>query len=134
MKMKSLRSFVFPLLILGMMIMATLSCDKDDDFKLEGTWNIDKVEMYMGTQLIEEFTTVNAGTITFNANGTGSATDNQGTDSFNWTLSGSNLTIIEEDVTIVMTLTTMEKDLMVAEFTETFDEMTFNVVMTLSKK
>ncbi len=127
------KSFVYPLLVLGMIITVTISCDKDDDFKLEGTWNIDKMEMYMGSTLVEEFTSVNAGTVTFNANGTGTATDSQGTDSFTWSLSGNSLTITDDDESTVMTLTTMERDLMVAEFTETWDEMTFKVVMTLSR-
>ncbi len=116
------------------MVIAFSGCSKDDDdngFNIVGTWNIDKVEVYMGDMLID--TDVDDGTVTFNADGTGSATDSDGTDTFNWSLSGNQLTISDDEETTVMTLTTMEKNLMVAEFNETFEDINFNVVMTLTR-
>lgn len=116
------------------MVIAFSGCSKDDDdkFDIVGTWNIDKAEVYMGDMLIDA--DVDDGTVTFNSNGTGSATDSDGTDTFNWSLSGNKLTISDDEETTVMTLTTMEKNLMVAEFEETFEEITFKIVMTMSRK
>jgi hypothetical protein len=133
MKRLKFKNFFYTLLVLGFIIPATLSCDKDDDFEITGTWNIDKIEVFMGGELIEEFSETNAGTVTFNANGTGSTTDFEGTHSFTWSLSGDKLTVTDEDGPVAMTLTTMEPKRMVAEFKETWENMTLDFVMTLSK-
>ena len=59
--------------------------------------------------------------------------DSDGTDSFNWSLSGNKLTIIDDEETVVLTLTTMEPKKMVGELNETWEDMTFRVVTTFSK-
>jgi hypothetical protein len=133
MKRLQFKNFVYTVLILGFIIPTTLSCDKDDEFQITGTWNVDKVETYMGGDIMEEFTVVNDGTVTFNADGTGISTDSEGTESFSWSLSGNQLTISDVEETIVLTLTTMESKRMVGEFTETWEEITVKVVTTMSK-
>jgi hypothetical protein len=112
------------------MLIVFSSCSKDG-FEIEGTWNLDKVETYMGGELIE--TNENEGTITFNSGGTGTATDDGETDEFNWTLIDNTLTIVFDDETTILTLTTKTEDKMVGEFEETWEGITFKVVITMTK-
>ncbi len=117
-------------LAMSAMLIVFSSCSKDG-FEIEGTWNVDKVETYMGGELID--TSENEGTVTFNSDGTGSATDDGETDEFNWTLIDDTLTLLFDDETTILTLTTKTEDKMLGEFEETWEEVTFKVVITMTK-
>lgn len=120
-------------LAFGLILFAFSGCSKDDEdkFDIVGTWNVDKVEIYFEGELMQ--TIENDGTFTFNADGTGTVIDDEGTDTFEWSLSGDKLTITDDEGTIVVTLTTMEGNKMVGEFEETFEEITFKVIMSMTK-
>lgn len=117
-------------LAMSAMLIAFSSCSKDG-FEIEGTWNVDKVETYMGGELIE--TDENEGTVTFNSDGTGSAIDDEETDEFNWTLIDDTLTLVFDDETTILNLTTKTEDKMVGEFEETWEEVTYKVVISMTK-
>lgn len=117
-------------LAMSAMLIVFSSCSKDG-FEIEGTWNVDKVETYMGGELIE--TDENEGTVTFNSDGTGSAIDDEETDEFNWTLIDDTLTLVFDDETTILNLTTKTEDKMVGEFEETWEEVTYKVVISMTK-
>jgi len=120
-------------LAFGLILFAFSGCSKDDEdkFDIVGTWNVDKVEIYVEGELME--TIENDGTFTFNADGTGTVVDDEGTDTFEWSLSGDKLTITDDEGITEVTLTTMERNKMVGEFEETWEEITFKVVLTMTK-
>lgn len=117
-------------LAMSTMLIVFSSCSKDG-FEIEGTWNVDKVETYVGGELIE--TDENEGTVTFNSDGTGSAIDDEETDEFNWTLIDDTLTLVFDDETTILNLTTKTEDKMVGEFEETWEEVTYKVVISMTK-
>jgi hypothetical protein len=127
--MKKLKLFAF----IGLLAMVFTACEKDDDFTIVGKWNVDKTTISAslnGIPLGEDEVTLNDGWIEFNNGGTGIYDDN-GT--FNWTLSGSNLTITDPEETIVLKLTKMEKNKVVGEYTDSYTEgdLTVNVKMVI---
>lgn len=117
------------LLVLGAFLFALGSCSKDDDddFSIVGSWQQVKSELVISTGVpgAPEFTFADEDpvTITFNANGTGSFVDEDGTEAFNWALTGNKLTLTEGNVSQVFTLTTMTENRVVAEAQLNRDEL-----------
>lgn len=96
------------------------ACSKDDDdFDIVGTWTHEKTEVtfsFMGMSDTE--TDPGDGTVTFNSDHSGYATDLDGNkDEFTWQLSGRDLTIIDEldGDELRLKLTTRSSSRMVAE-------------------
>jgi hypothetical protein len=111
------------------MVIAFSGCSKDDDFSMVGTWTQEssKFEINMGIPGMDGFTMEDndPATIVFNADGTGTATDDEGTDTFNWSLSGNELSITDPatNFTTKLTLTTMTDKRVVGEQTLTQAEL-----------
>ncbi len=131
-------------LSIAMMAILFTSCSKEKKLanRLEGTWNIDKLEGTItpaggGAGTPVSFTQV--GTFTFKDDGTGSnsivlfgQTEN-GT--FNWTNTATTVTITQSGQTpTVLTVTTNEKTKQVWTATETDATTTSTFTYTLSKK
>lgn len=116
------------LTVIGAFLMALGSCSKDDDdFTIVGTWQQVKSELIISSGMPGApdltFTDDDPLTIIFNADGTGSFVDEEGTDNFTWVLSGKQLTISEGSIAQVFTLTTMNEDRVVAESELDRDEL-----------
>lgn len=116
------------------LILLFSACSKDDDFSITGTWNHEKTEarFYMGSILLETMEEPGEGTITFNDDGTGTATSDFGPSTFQWSLSGNNLTLTETGQSLTFELTTKRENRIVAEsgftmqeFSELFEEFEF---------
>lgn len=120
-------------MLFGMLALLLLGCSKDDEFSIIGKWNIDKITMsyYQGSTLVQTYSQVDSpendlGWVEFKDGGTGVDNEN-GT--FTWTLSGNNLTVVSENETLDLKLTTKEKKKLVGEATQTITEE--NVTYTL---
>jgi hypothetical protein len=131
--MRKLRLLAF----VGALAIIFSACEKDEDFTIVGKWNVDKTTISLslnGIPLGEDEVSVNDGWIEFKSGGTG-IYDDSGT--FNWTLSGSNLTITDPEETIVLKLTKMEENKVVGEFSESYTEdgltVTMKMVIELSR-
>ncbi|MGB9745842.1 MAG: hypothetical protein ACPLXM_02820 [Bacteroidales bacterium] len=135
--MKQLRS----IFLLGTFALLLFGCSKDEEFSILGKWNIDKITMsyYQGSTLVQTMSQVDSpdndlGWVEFKDGGTGS--DNEG-GTFTWTLSGSNLTVVTDNETLALKLTTKEKKKLVGEATETINEgeatYTLKTVIELSR-
>lgn len=119
------------LLAMMAMVIAFSGCSKDDDddFSIVGTWQQESFEMAVnfGVPGVDDMVFADDEgedvTITFNEDGTGSATDSDGTDSFTWTLSGDVLTISDNEMDLSLNLTTKTKSRLVGEQSLTKDEM-----------
>ena len=105
------------------------SKDDDDDFSIVGTWQQESFSLTvdfgipgMDPMVIDEDDDEDV-TITFNDDGTGYSSDSEGTESFNWTLSGNQLTISDVDMSLTLTLTTMTNSRVVGEQSLTAEEM-----------
>ncbi len=106
--------------------------DDDDDFNIVGTWQQESIVMAvdlgvpdMDDMIIDEQEDEDV-TITFNEDGTGSATHAEGTDTFNWTLTGDVLTISYsemDEMDLSLNLTTKTDSRLVGEQTLTKEEM-----------
>ncbi len=126
--MKKTRLF---LLAMMAMVIAFSGCSKDDDddFSIVGTWQQESFEMAVdfGVPGVDDMVLADDEgddvTITFNDDGTGSATDSEGTEPFTWTLSGDVLTISDEQMNMSLTLTTKTDSRLVGEQTMTKEEM-----------
>lgn len=126
--MKKTRLF---LLAMMAMVIAFSGCSKDDDddFSIVGTWQQETFEMAVnfGIPGVDDMVIADDEgedvTITFNEDGTGSATDSEGTDAFTWTLSGDVLTISDNEMDLSVNLTTKTDSRLVGEQTLTKDEM-----------
>lgn len=97
------------------------------------------MSLYQGSTLLQTASEVDSpendlGWIEFKDGGTG--TDNEGGD-FTWTLSSNKLTVVSEEETLNITLTTKEKKKLVGEVSETFTEegvtYTAKTIIELSK-
>lgn len=144
------------------MMISVVGCSKDDnnndELSIVGTWQQESSDI-----------TVNAGipgiapqtipdddpaTVVFNSNGTGTRTGLESTDNFSWTLAGDRLTLVFDDNTLILNLTTHTRDRLVGEqnFTlaeiiasglldeetlelmQMFPNLTAQVVMTLTRE
>lgn len=140
--MKTLRLFT----LIGIILFAGTSCQKEEKFTLVGKWNFDKVTMSLfvndipvGNEIKE-----NVGWIQFNQDKTGTILtyadeENQGDESeesFTWTLVGNQLTLTSNEgenifMDVPLTLTTMDPKFVVAEttITEDLEGVIFKVVV-----
>lgn len=125
--MKKLKLFAF----IGLLAMVFTACEKDDEFTIVGKWNIDKTTLSLtlnGVPLGEDEVTLNDGWVEFESDGTGVDDTNE---TFNWTLSGSDLTITYVDETMVLKLTTKEKNKVVGEYSESYTEDGLTIAMKM---
>ncbi len=92
-------------------------CEKDDEFSIVGTWNVDKLKISNSGELITE--TSAAGTLTFNTDesGTFELVGYSGIGDFTWSLTGNILVIsgIGEGVDGNYTLVEKEDDFVVIQ-------------------
>lgn len=135
--MRKLRLFA---IVAAIALMFT-ACSDDDDFSVEGKWNIVKetTNVYSGTSatgtpLTTLTETQDLGWIMFNSDGTG--IDNEDY-TFTWTLKGDKLAINQDGEEVTLTLTTKDGGKMVGYFQETFTEdegdMTVKVIIEFAK-
>ena len=135
--MRKLRLFA---IVAAIALMFT-ACSDDDDFSVEGKWNIVKetTNIYLGTSatgtpLTTLTETQDLGWIMFNSDGTG--IDNEDY-TFTWTLKGDKLAINQDGEEVTLTLTTKDGGKMVGYFQETFTEdegdMTVKVIIEFAK-
>lgn len=140
--MKALRLFT----LIGLILLASTSCQKEEKFTLVGKWNFDKVNMslFMNDIPVGNEVKENVGWIQFNKDKTGTILtyadeENQEPEteeSFTWTLVGNQLTITtyegdNEFLDVPLTLTTMDPKFVVAEttITEEWEGVIFKVVV-----
>lgn len=135
--MRKLRLFA---LVAAVALMFT-ACSDDDDFSVEGKWNIVKetTNVYSGTSATGTpvYTcteTQDLGWIQFNSDGTGIDSEDY---TFTWTLKGDKLAINQDGEEVTLTLTTKDGGKMVGYFQETFTEdegdMTVKVIIEFAK-
>ena len=87
--MKILKLFAF----VGVFAILFAGCEKEDDFSIVGSWNVNTLKIMMGTEVISESPA--AGTLVFNADKTGNyaLVGEYGNGEFSWNLTGDNLQI-----------------------------------------
>ncbi|HOA09903.1 MAG: lipocalin family protein [Bacteroidales bacterium] len=135
--MRKLRLFA---IVAAIALMFT-ACSDDDDFSVEGKWNIVKetTNVYSGTSAtgtpVYTYTeTQDLGWIQFNSDGTGIDSEDY---TFTWTLKGDKLAINQDGEEVTLTLTTKDGGKMVGYFQETFTEdegdMTVKVIIEFAK-
>lgn len=135
--MRKLRLFA---IVAAIALMVT-ACSDDDDFSVEGKWNIVKetTNVYSGTSAtgtpVYTYTeTQDLGWIQFNSDGTGIDSEDY---TFTWTLKGDKLAINQDGEEVTLTLTTKDGGKMVGYFQETFTEdegdMTVKVIIEFAK-
>ncbi|HOC36708.1 MAG TPA: lipocalin family protein [Tenuifilaceae bacterium] len=135
--MRKLRLFA---IVAAIALMFT-ACSDDDDFSVEGKWNIVKetTNVYSGTSATgtPAYTyteTQDLGWIQFNSDGTGIDSEDY---TFTWTLKGDKLAINQDGEEVTLTLTTKDGGKMVGYFQETFTEdegdMTVKVIIEFAK-
>lgn len=135
--MRKLRLFA---IVAAIALMVT-ACSDDDDFSVEGKWNIVKetTNVYSGTSATGTpvYTcteTQDLGWIQFNSDGTGIDSEDY---TFTWTLKGDKLAINQDGEEVTLTLTTKDGGKMVGYFQETFTEdegdMTVKVIIEFAK-
>ena len=135
--MRKLRLFA---IVAAIALMFT-ACSDDDDFSVEGKWNIVKetTNVYSGTSAtgtpVYSYTeTQDLGWIQFNSDGTGIDSEDY---TFTWTLKGDKLAINQDGEEVTLTLTTKDGGKMVGYFQETFTEdegdMTVKVIIEFAK-
>jgi len=135
--MRKLRLFA---IVAAIALMFT-ACSDDDDFSVEGKWNIVKetTNIYLGTSatgtpLTTLTETQDLGWIQFNSDGTGIDSEDY---TFTWTLKGDKLAINQDGEEVTLTLTTKDGGKMVGYFQETFTEdegdMTVKVIIEFAK-
>lgn len=111
------------LLALAFIVLGFTSCEDDESFDITGTWTQEKSEVSFSADIpgLQDFsfTDDEPVTITFNADGTGEAISEDGTDSFNWSLNEDQLTISDDEMPLTLTLTTMTDTRVVGEQTIT---------------
>jgi hypothetical protein len=118
------------LLAAMIMMISVAGCSKDDDnneLSIVGTWQQEVDELTInpnvpgiGPQPIPYDDTA---TVVFNSNGTGTRTSEDGTDNFSWTLDGNRITIVFDDRTLILNLTTHTHNRLVAEQNFTMNEI-----------
>jgi len=125
--------------LLGFFALMFSGCTKDLGELIVGTWDVDKItyETYVAGELIESEQDLNVGQITFKSGGAGFWVEGEDSEDITWSSEGENLTIITNDGTISLKMTTMESDKMVGEFVETVTAFgitsTFKMKIYLSK-
>ena len=135
--MRKLRLFA----IVAAIALMFSACSDDDDFSVEGKWNIVKetTNVYLGTSATgtPAYTyteTQDLGWIQFNSDGTGIDSEDY---TFTWTLKGDKLAINQDGEEVTLTLTTKDGGKMVGYFQETFTEdegdMTVKVIIEFAK-
>jgi len=135
--MRKLRLFA----IVAAIALMFSACSDDDDFSVEGKWNIVKetTNVYSGTSAtgtpVYTYTeTQDLGWIQFNSDGTGIDSEDY---TFTWTLKGDKLAINQDGEEVTLTLTTKDGGKMVGYFQETFTEdegdMTVKVIIEFAK-
>lgn len=121
----------FMLLAMMAFIIAFSGCSKDDDddFSIVGTWQQESLQMAVDfgvpgvdDMVIDEQEGEDV-TITFNEDGTGSATDSEGTEAFTWSLTGDVLTISDNEMDLTLNLTTKTDSRLVGEQTMTKEQL-----------
>lgn len=126
--MKKLKFFT----LIAVIAMLFTACNKEDEFSILGTWNMDKMvqKMTEGNETME-YTINNPGTITFNADGTGVNWEDQ---TFEWLLSGKLLTVTPEGSNdMEFTLTTATNSKVVAKMAETDNGVLYEFFIYLSR-
>ena len=118
------------------------ACSDDDDFSVEGKWNIVKetTNVYSGTSAtgtpVYTYTeTQDLGWIQFNSDGTGIDSEDY---TFTWTLKGDKLAINQDGEEVTLTLTTKDGGKMVGYLQETYTDeeegdMTVKVIIEFAK-
>ena len=133
------RGLLPPVLILAMGI-AFVGCDKKDDNNkhniagpggndngvtydttLVGTWNL-IMSFVNGERLPDEF--LPDLSITVNGDGSGSGVEDGEQFTFSWSTNGSNLTVIDEDSTVITAVYSVNGDTLAMAYTDTWDDST----------
>lgn len=126
MKRTGLLLFAFAAIVIAF---SGCSKDDDDDFSIVGTWQQESFSLTVdfGVPGIDPMVLADEddedATITFNDNGTGSFNDIDGSEPFTWSLTGDQLTISDDEMSITLTLTTMTDSRVVGEQSLTAQEM-----------
>lgn len=137
-----LQKFTPVLLVAVMFVVAGCSKTKKLTKRLEGTWNVDKMEgVYTptGSVIGYSFSWTNLGTYTFKDDMTGSYSmvinGSASNGSFNWTNTETTVTTTESGNTPeIFTVTTNEKTKQVWTGSQSDADGTMNYTITLSKK
>ena len=140
--MKTLKFLAF----VGILALAFTSCKKEEEFTLVGKWNVDKVTTtaFVNGQQVHHEEETNQGWIQFFSGNTG-VDDDGGT--FQWSLSGDNLTITFDDpdegemasFTFKLTTKTLQKIVAESTFEESYEiegqvyTVSVNLILELSK-
>ncbi|HNV80403.1 MAG: lipocalin family protein [Tenuifilaceae bacterium] len=140
--MKTLKFLAF----VGILALAFTSCKKEEEFTLVGKWNVDKVTTtaFLNGQQVHHEEETNQGWIQFFSGNTG-VDDDGGT--FQWSLSGDNLTITFDDpdegemasFTFKLTTKTLQKIVAESTFEESYEiegqvyTVSVNLILELSK-
>ena len=140
--MKTLKFLAF----VGILALAFTSCKKEEEFTLVGKWNVDKVTTtaFLNGQQVHHEEETNQGWIQFFSENTG-VDDDGGT--FQWSLSGDNLTITFDDpdegemasFTFKLTTKTLQKIVAESTFEESYEiegqvyTVSVNLILELSK-
>ena len=140
--MKTLKFLAF----VGILTLAFTSCKKEEEFTLVGKWNVDKVTTtaFLNGQQVHHEEETNQGWIQFFSGNTG-VDDDGGT--FQWSLSGDNLTITFDDpdegemasFTFKLTTKTLQKIVAESTFEESYEiegqvyTVSVNLILELSK-
>ena len=140
--MKTLKFLAF----VGILALAFTSCKKEEEFTFVGKWNVDKVTTtaFLNGQQVHHEEETNQGWIQFFSGNTG-VDDDGGT--FQWSLSGDNLTITFDDpdegemasFTFKLTTKTLQKIVAESTFEESYEiegqvyTVSVNLILELSK-
>jgi len=134
--MKKLKLFVF---VAAVALMFS-ACSNDEDFSLEGKWNIVKMtsNFYSGTSatgtpIFSDVQTEDLGWMQFNSDGTGI---DSGDYTFTWTFKGDKPTITDEvEGDMTLTLTTKDGSKMVGYYQETYtdENITAKIIIEFAK-
>jgi hypothetical protein len=120
--------------LIAALAMLFTACDKEEEFSILGTWDMDKmVQKITEGDDSMEFTINNPGTVTFNSDGTGVNWEQQ---EFDWEISGKILTIYPEgslEESMEWTLTTAANSKIVAEMSETNGGVLYEMTIYMSR-
>ncbi len=104
--------------LVGLFSLSFVSCEKDDDFTIVGSWNVDKFTVYVNDDTSVDV--ADAGTLIFNSDKSGSFNLENGEGEFTWmqtsgsvTISGTELAgsysiVDKSDNTVILERTVLE--------------------------
>lgn len=82
--------------LVGLLSLSFFSCEKDDDFTIVGSWNVDKFTVYVNDDTSVDVT--DAGTLIFNSDKSGSFELENGEGDFTWSQISGSVTIIGSEL------------------------------------